>query len=194
MVERAFQENERAVNTTSAEFEERFFADAKRTRVEIELLEETRQEVLDLIQKGDLEEEEGWRAVIGAGLGFLKAERALQVSEGTGNLRDEELKRLLNRLSELESIYAVLKFRTFGFMKDNQTLELKMSGLRASLAGLEKTVDRLRAENEALKQEVIELRAKGAALPPDRTNAGEVTEKPVARGWKAWLARRLLSS
>jgi hypothetical protein len=149
---------------STAEFEAHFFRDAEKVKVEVELLSETVEAVHRLAAENEWEDAEGWRAVIGAGLGYL---------------------------AQVESMYAVLKFRTFGFLKDNQTLEFHAAALRTSVKALEMTVDRLREENERLKAEIGLLRSRpdapaaGVAAPPAEGN-------PSARqGWRWRIAHWL---
>lgn len=179
---------------STAEFEAHFFAGGEKVKVEVELLSETVEAVRRLAAENEWNEAEGWRAVIGAGLGYLRGERVLRALAGADRFSAKDLERLLNRLAQIESMYAVLKFRTFGFLKDNQTLEFHAAALRTSVKALEMTVDRLRAENERLKAEInashngSDLPAAGAdvALPPsseDRASA--------RRGWRRWVARWL---
>jgi hypothetical protein len=72
---------------------------------------------------------------------------------------DEARAYLADRLTNLESLAAVMKFRTFNFMQDNQTLELRMGALHNSVIGLEGALHRLRPERDALKAEVDRLTA-----------------------------------
>lgn len=77
--------------------------------------------------------------------------------EQVGN--GQPLGRLADQVTNLESLAAVMKFRTFSFMCDNQTLEMQMGGLRNSVTGLEGALHRLRPERDALKAEVDRLTA-----------------------------------
>jgi cell division protein FtsB len=176
---------------STAEFEAHFFRDAEKVKVEVELLSETVEAVHRLAAENEWEDAEGWRAVIGAGLGYLRGERVLQALSGADRFSARDLERLLNRLAQVESMYAVLKFRTFGFLKDNQTFEFHAAALRTSVKALEMTVDRLREENERLKAEIGLLRSRpdapaaGVAAPPAEGN-------PSARqGWRWRIAHWL---
>ncbi len=179
-------EHDEVMRPSTAEFEAHFFAGAEKVKVEIELLSETVEAVRSLAAENDWEE----AAVVGAGIGYLRGERALHVTTTVDRFSAGDMQRLLNRLIDLESMYAVLKFRTFGFLRDNQTLELHAAALRTSTKALEMTVDRLRAENDRLKAEVELLRnapvtsSTSPIVPPK-------AESPAPRGWRRQVGRWL---
>ncbi len=71
---------------------------------------------------------------------------------------DAQQHRLAERLADLESVAAVMKFRTYTFMRDNQVLEMRSAALQNSVVGLEAVVQRLRSERDALRAELEQLR------------------------------------
>ncbi len=137
---------------TSAEFEQEFFAGAGKVTLEIELLKETYADLQAAIERNGWQPEEGPLIVLTLGLGYLQGQRLLAAD-------DETLASLANRLTNMESQLAVMKFRTYSFMQDNQTLEMRMGALRNSANGLEHVVRRLQPERDALKAEVERLQA-----------------------------------
>lgn len=141
---------------SSAEFEQEFFAGAEKVKLEIEVLKETYQDIQAAIERNGWDAEEGPAALLTLGLGYVQGQRLLEAD-------DETRVFLADRLTNMESQLAVMKFRTFSFMRDNQTLEMRMGALRNSVAGLEGVVQRLRPERDAFKAEVEQLRAELAA-------------------------------
>jgi len=142
---------------TSADFEQRFFQGAEIVSLEIKVLKETYQDMLPVIQRNGWEVEEGLRILLTLGLGYAQGKRLLEAD-------DKERARLADRLINLESATAAMKFRTFSFMKDNQVLEMRMGALRTSVVGLEAVIQRIRPERDAFKEEVDRLRAEVEAL------------------------------
>jgi FtsZ-binding cell division protein ZapB len=94
---------------------------------------------------------------------------------------DAERARLAERLADLESVAAVMKFRTFSFMRDNQVLEIRMGALQNAKIGIESVVQRLRPERDALQEEVEKLRTEVKTLQ-DRLAAIE-GEQPEPPSW-----------
>jgi chromosome segregation ATPase len=144
------------MNLSSVEFEQQFFAGAEKVRLEIEVLKETCDEIQAAIERNGWEAEEGPRILLTLGLGVAQGRRLIEAD-------DETRAFLAERLTHMESELAVMKFRTFSFMRDNQTLEMRMGALRNSVTGLEGVVQRLRPERDAFKEEVMQLRANLAA-------------------------------
>lgn len=136
---------------SSADFERQFFEDAETVTLEIEVLKETYNDILAAIERNGWEPEEGLLTLLTLGLGYTQGEHLLYAD-------DEERSRLIERLLNLESVAAVMKFRTFNFMCDNQVMEMRMGALQNTILGLRGLVERLRSENEALRQEIGRLR------------------------------------
>jgi hypothetical protein len=167
-------------NVNSSQFEQHFFKDAEIVTLEIPILKETYDDILSVIERNGWEPDEGRRILLTLGLGYAQGQGLLQAD-------DEERARLAERLNDLESVAAVMKFRTFSFMRDNQVLEMRMNALENAKTGLEAVVYRLRPERDALKEEVDRLRAESEALREQlaRLQAGQPEPEP------SW-ARRLV--
>ena len=142
---------------SSADFEQRFFAGAEIVTLEIKVLKETYDDILAVIQHNGWEVEEGPRILLTLGLGYAQGRYVLHAD-------DEQRRRLAERLADLESVAAAMKFRTFTFMRDNQVLEMRMGALRNAVTGLEATIHRIRPERDEMKAEVDRLRTEVEAL------------------------------
>jgi chromosome segregation ATPase len=161
---------------SSADFEQHFFEGAEVVTLQIKVLQETYQDMLSVIQRNGWEVEEGLRILLTLGLGYAQGRYLLQAD-------DEQRARLADRLTNLESVAAVMKFRTFSFMRDNQVLEMRMNALQTSVQGLQGVIQRLRPERDALQEEVERLRAEIERLrgcPPVSTEA--VADVPSGSG------------
>ena len=135
------------------EMERDFFQGAQPVKVEVELLEETLEEARRVFAANGWTDAEGLRIVMTTGIGKLKSEQTL--SDDTLASPDT-VKGLSNRMMQLESLYAVMKYRAFHLMKDNQILEIQNNALRNTIHALEGTMQRLHDENLALKDRLGE--------------------------------------
>lgn len=144
---------EETSNLDRTDLQRRFFDQAEVVSVTIHILKETYDDILAAIERNGWELEEGLRILLTLGLGYTQGQRFLQSS-------DEEQNRLVQRLMDLESVAAVMKFRTFCLMRDNQVLDMRMGALQNTISGLQGMVDRLRAENAALTRRAEELASK----------------------------------
>jgi chromosome segregation ATPase len=161
-------------NHNSAEFERRFFEGAEVVTLQISVLKETYNDIQATIERNGWEPEEGLRILLTLGLGYAQGQRLLQAD-------DAERVRLAERLADLESVAAVMKFRTFSFMRDNQVLEMRMGALQNAKTGLEAVIHRLRPERDVLQEEVEKLRAEVEVLQ-NRLATMEV-EQPEPASW-----------
>lgn len=140
------------MKSSSAEFERQFFAGAEKVKLEIEVLKETYDEIQAVIEYNSWEAEEGLRILLTLGLSYAQGRQVIEAG-------DETRAYLAEQLTQMASELAVMKFRTFSFMRDNQTLEMRMGALRNSVMGLEGVVQRLRPERDAFKAEAEQLQA-----------------------------------
>jgi hypothetical protein len=172
--------SEETGNVDVSEFERHFFEGAEIVTLEIPVLKETYDDIVTVIERNGWDPDEGLRTLLTLGLGYAQGQRLLQAD-------DEERARLAERLNDLESVAAVMKFRTFSFMRDNQVLEMRMGALENAKIGLEAVVHRLRPERDALQEEVDRLRAELEMLRERlaRLEAGQPEPEP------SW-ARRLI--
>lgn len=166
---------EEEMEVSSAEFEQQFFAGAEKVSLEIEVLKETYDDILAEIERNGWQPDEGPRILLTLGLGYAKGQLAIEAD-------DSARAYLADRVTNLESLAAVMKFRTFSFMRDNQTLEMQMGGLRNSVTGLEGALHRLRPERDALKAEVDKLTAELEALR-QRLAVLEGSQPELAPSW-----------
>lgn len=161
------------MKSSSAEFEQQFFAGAEKVKLEIEVLQETSQEIQAVIERNGWEAEEGLRILLTLGLGYAQGQQVIEAD-------DEARSHMAEQLNQMASELAVMKFRTFSFMRDNQTLEMRMGALRNSVTGLEGVVKRLRPERDAFKEEVEQLRTDLAACQERLAQFENGQPEPVA--------------
>jgi cell division septum initiation protein DivIVA len=176
-------------NENEMDFEHQFFDGAETVDIVIKVLKETYEDILAAIQRNGWELEEGLRIILTLGLGYTQGQRLLQAD-------NEERNRLIERLMDLESVAAVMKFRAFSFMRDNQVLDMQTGALRNTILGLETLVQQLREENAALRQELRRLKSAENASPatttlqepasPESVTASEPEDAPLSQQNRAF--------
>ncbi|MDH7487938.1 MAG: hypothetical protein QHH80_00300 [Anaerolineae bacterium] len=133
---------------STEEMERDFFRGAEVIQVAISILRETLEEAKQVFAANGWTEEEGLRIALTLGLAKIKTDQvisddSLASLDTPGGLSD--------RLMQLDSLYAVMKYRAFHLMKDNQTLEIQNAALRNTIHALEGHIQRLNEEIAALK-------------------------------------------
>jgi predicted nucleic acid-binding Zn-ribbon protein len=158
---------------SSADFGARFFEGAEIVKLEISVLKETYDDILATIERNKWDTEEGLRILLTLGLGYAQGQYLLQCD-------DAQRARLAERLADLESVAAAMKFRAFTFMRDNQVLEMRSAALQKSVVGLEAVIKRIHPERDELKTEVDRLRSEVTALKNDLAAVSAIAPTPAA--------------
>jgi hypothetical protein len=173
---------------STCDMEQRFFQGAHTIKVEIQILAETCEDALGIFAANSWTTEEGFQIALTTGLGKMKTERLL----GNGSLNPpDEPESLSGRLMRLESMYAVMKYRAFQLMRDNQALEFQNSASRNIISGLEVTVERLRKENLQIRTGIATggTGAKPALLESARPCSDPIPSPSGPRGLRHALRR-----
>ncbi|MBC7232783.1 MAG: hypothetical protein H5T68_06050 [Chloroflexi bacterium] len=159
---------EMPTNQDEMDFEHQFFNGAETVDIVIKVLKETYEDILAAIQRNGWELEEGLRIILTLGLGYTQGQRLLQAD-------NEERNRLIERLMDLESVAAVMKFRAFSCMRDNQVLDMQTGALRNTILGLETLVQQLREEkcSVAARASAIEVGRERFTSQNNSTRAGQ---------------------
>lgn len=133
---------------STEEMERDFFQGAEVTQVAVSVLRETLEQAKPVFATNGWTEEEGLRIALTLGLAKLKTDQAIS-DESLASL--DTPGGLSDRLMQLDSLYAVMKYRAFHLMKDNQTLEIQNAALRNTIHALEGHIQRLNEEIAAMK-------------------------------------------
>ncbi|MEW6232229.1 MAG: hypothetical protein AB1566_07945 [Chloroflexota bacterium] len=175
----------------SEELYAQLFEGTKRVAITIEILEETYQEAERLIQENGWGEE-GLRIIFAHGLGYLKGQ---EIGKG---LATSDTDILLKRFMDVDSMYAVMKFRAFTLAQDNQILGFNVSGLRgqvdlshAVLAKQREEIATLKAEYERLTRLLAESEGDKEPISPSAESAGNPTPGRLSRLREA-IGRRVV--
>lgn len=142
-------------------------------------------------------EADAYVAMLASGIGALKEARARELLADDSQAARDELDLLVKQMRQMETQYAVMKFRTWNFLQAYQASAMSTGALQNRATGLALVVDRLREENEQLQKRIRELesRSPGAA---DLPRAGWVGQplpehRPGTAGrWqqlRRWLGR-----
>jgi len=120
-----------------------------------------------------LAEQQGWPeadahvAMLASGIGAFKEAKARELLQENGEPARDELDLLVKQMRQMETQYAVMKFRTWNFLQAYQAAAMSHGALVNRANGLSLVVDRLRGENDDLKEQVRKLEAENAALRPE---------------------------
>ncbi len=145
-------------------FQRDFFPDTERHTLSFEILSDDWQALQQLFAANGWTVEDGLRYALAAGQAYIEGTaqlaelehpaadpspgspvRAPQVQ--AGQALAAEVARLQRERMQVESRYAVMKFRAYSFMQAAQLLEMKLNACRAEL-------DNLRIRNEQMRQQL----------------------------------------
>lgn len=133
-----------------------------------------------------LADQQGWPeadayvAMLASGIGALKEARAREMlAEDSDNARDE-LDLLVKQMRQMETQYAVMKFRTWNFLQAYQAATMSRGALENRANGLALVVDRLRAENAELRNRVRQLES-GARSGEIAPESPPIQDRPPGR-------------
>ncbi len=142
----------------AADFEAEYFPDGL-VRVTIDLNADMVDQITAVAKEQNWPRGEAFVALLALGLGALQEEKARALMEQGDQLARDELDLLVSRMCQLEMQYAVMKRRTWDFLKAYQAASLADGALRNQVAGLSSLVSILRAERDELRQRVMALEA-----------------------------------
>ena len=136
---------------------------AESIRVEVDILKESYERILDLLQQEELDHDEGLRTVLLSGLGYMDGNLQLgSINRAVAGGNEEEARRiegLVQDLASYHSMYSVLKYKTFKLYKLSQKLGLNVAGLRAAEDMWAEWAERMRRERAEMQLEILKLRA-----------------------------------
>lgn len=164
----------------SGEMYKDLFQGVAQATVSIPLLQEHLEQANTLIRANGWSDEEGLRIIFINGLRYLVGQAYLNALGGDESTLAQEIQRLTSELMDVQSKYAVMKFRAYTLDQAKQALEMNVTGLEAEnrLSAsrlwkfhadeeiLRNQIRELQAENQRLAQQVAAL--KGEADPPSR--------------------------
>ncbi len=146
--------DDNAVPAFTGDFKRQFFDGEEQITIEMTLMSETWDDILQIAAENGWKQNEALIVLLTTGLAFLRSEKALTVADGAAGLREEELKKLLDRLNVIEAKYAAIKNFAFDIMRDHRILELRQVPIERLLVKHQELVRELKAENAALRSEV----------------------------------------
>lgn len=134
--------------------------ETQKETVQITVTSETLRELNHLIRLRNWEPSEGYRIILGAGLGYLLAQSISDSENATGSPQDSE--RLTARLVQTESMLASLRFRAFELQQQTSNWELSSGAVYQENMALKNLVNRQREEIADLRLKLTELQEKKA--------------------------------
>jgi hypothetical protein len=166
------------------EFEHRFFEGAEQVKVEVTLMRDTWEAVQETMRSNDWKQNEGLIMLLMMGMAYARAEKVLSVTDGAAGLRDEEIKKLLDRAITMEAKHAAMKNFAFDIMRDHRVLEMRYDPIEKQYVAYKSLALRLKEENAALRGENERLQQALEAYKSARA-------QPVSRPglWQQFLSR-----
>jgi hypothetical protein len=146
-----------------------------------------------------LAEQQGWPeadayvAMLASGIGAMKEARARELLGQDSAPARDALDLLVKQMRQMETQYAVMKFRTWNFLQAYQASAMSRGALENRANGLALVVDRLRAENNELREEVKQLES----MPCFRANAPQsppTNDQPIHSCSLQQLMQRIFPS
>lgn len=147
----------------AADFEATYFPGGM-VRVSMDITAEMVEQIEAVAKEQHLSRGEALVAVLALGLGVLNEQKARQLIEQSDPVARDELDLLVRRMRQMEVQYAVMKRRTWDFLKAYQAACLADGALRTQIGGLQALLAPLRAERDALRERVRQLEAEMARL------------------------------
>lgn len=133
-----------------------------------------------------LADQQGWPeadayvAMLASGIGALKEARAREMLAEDSDTARDELDLLVKQMRQMETQYAVMKFRTWNFLQAYQASTMSRGALENRASGLALVVDRLRTENDELRNRVRQLES-GARSGEDVQQSPLIQDQPPRR-------------
>jgi len=169
---------------------QRLFEGAAAAQVSIALLEDEVRRAEELIRANGWQREEGMHILFANGLAYLEGTARLRQAEGSDGTT-AELERLTRELIDMQSKYAVMKFRAFTLDQAKQALEMNVTGLEAENRASGRRIWKFRADEEQLKNEIRQLRAENERL---RQEAGVLRGEIDPTSARPGVLRRVLNA
>jgi hypothetical protein len=136
---------------------------ADSVELQIEVLKESHEQLLKVIEANEWSDDEGLRTVLLTGLGYLNTQLQLEQVNRLAAAGDPEAAKqmdaMVRELAAYHSMYSVMKFKAFKLYKVNQVLEFNVSGLRATEQMWEGWADRMRRQHAEQQAELLRLRS-----------------------------------
>jgi len=122
--------------------------------VEIKVTQETFDDLDHYIEEKGIERDDGYRLILGAGLGYLRVNSLEE--ENNGQVEGEANKeRLIKRLIRTESSLAVTRYRMFELQNANQNWKLSSGAIYAENEGLRALAKRHADEISDLRNQIL---------------------------------------
>ena len=134
-------------------FEADYFKNTEIYKIELEVLSDFWQALKEEIALNDWEVDEGLRFILASGLYAVSCER---LADQTGSKEKDavgEAKQMHRDRMELESRYAVMKYKVFQFMQAVKALQWKLNVTQTELEGMETAYQKLMVKMAKILQE-----------------------------------------
>jgi hypothetical protein len=152
------------------------FDEASLVTLQIEVLRESYDEILRVLEANEWGMDEGLTTMLLSGLGLQKGLVHLSEVNGMAARGDahasQRVDDIVQELAAYHSMYSVMKFKAFKLYKLNQVLEFNNSGLRAQEEMWQEWAERMRAERDELSAELLRMRSLMSEFKLDWEDSG----------------------
>lgn len=124
--------------------------------IEISLDPQTKSELDEYVRAKNWSLSEGYRIVLGAGLGYLRSDELFETVQEIGIPQDQAS--IVARLVRAESSLASMRFRMFELQKANHNWENSLGAIHNQNMGFRSIVKRQKQEIMELNQKIMEMK------------------------------------
>jgi len=134
------------------------------TRITMAITAEMTGQIKALAEVQGWPEADAYVAMLASGIGAFKEAKVRELLQEDSEPARDELDLLVKQMRQMETQYAVMKFRSWNFLQAYQASAMSQGALVNRANGLSRVVDRLRAENEELGERIHMLEGEVAAF------------------------------
>lgn len=148
-------------------------------RITLSITAEMGDQVKALAEQQGWPEADAYVGMLASGIGALKEARARALLAEGDETASNELDLLVKQMRQMETQYAVMKFRTWNFLQAYQASAMSQGALLNRANGLALVVERLRTENDELRLQIAQLQAAANAANAAANQASHDRAAPV---------------
>ncbi len=148
----------------SREMYEDLFKGTAAASVSVPILEEELKKAQELIEANKWDQGEGLIIIFSNGLYYLLGEAQLHEVPSDDSALAERVKRLTGELMDMQSKYAVMKFRAFSLNQEKQTLGFNVVGLETENRWSGERLKKFREDEKLLRAQLQDLRRENESL------------------------------
>lgn len=128
------------------DFQREFFPKTERHTLTFDVTSDDWGTIQHILTENEWERDDGLRHLLAAGIAYAQGRAQLAALNHPDADLAAEVRRLQAERMQVESRYAVMKFRAFNFMQAAKVLEMKLNACRSEIELLRKANEDLRSQ------------------------------------------------